>query len=77
MLLFGESEIGKSPVAYVLAMLCARHQIRVGELVGVSPSFRSTPDLDFLRGEEGRRDRPDVFDGGDFNSMTPKALKAF
>ena len=77
LLLFGEPGIGKSPVAYVLAMVCARHQIRVGELVGVSPSFRSTPDLDFLRGEEGRRDRPDVFDDGDFNSMTPKALKAF
>ena len=74
---FGEPGVGKSPACYILAMLCARYQIHAGGLRGVEPSFRSTPDLDFLRGEEGRRDRPDVFDDGDFNAMAPKALKAF
>ena len=73
---WGEPGVGKSPACYILAMLCARCQIRAGGLRGVEPSFRSTPDLGFLRVEEGRRDRPDVFDDGDFNAMAPKALKA-
>ena len=58
------------------AMALSRYHIRQDGALR-EPSFRSAPDLDFFRGEEGSKYRPDVFDDGDLDTASPKTLKAF
>ena len=41
------------------------------------PCFRTTESLDFLRGEAGLLERPDLFDDGDMNGQPISALRAF
>ena len=40
-------------------------------------SCREAPDLEFFRGEVGRRDRPDVLDDADPQAVPTTKLKAF
>ncbi len=57
-------------------MAIARYFIK-RDGVSTRASHRSTPELDFLRGEEGSIYRPDVLDDADIYLCLVKVLKAF
>ena len=40
------------------------------------PSFQTASSLDYFRKERGRRNKPRVFDDGNFYLETPAAVKA-
>ena len=62
-MLLGEPNVGKTPLAVILALAFSRHYTRLSGRG--APRYRTASDLDFFRGEPGRVDRPDIFDDGD------------
>ena len=69
LLLLGEANMGKTPVAMILAMALSRYWIAKDAKQDLSPGFRTASDLDFFRGEPGSKYVPDLFEDGDMNAQ--------
>ena len=75
-LMVGEAGEGKTP--YLETMAFAMGDYYADKLGNRSAaSYRTAPDLDFFRAEEGTKHCPCVFDDGDLFDQRPKTLKAF
>ena len=64
----GENNVGKTPLAIILAFMLARYWITKDE-VEVDPEVRMAPDLDFFRGDPGTKYSPFIFDDGDMSEV--------
>eukprot|EP00971_Amphidinium_carterae_P102651 2031870-Amphidinium_carterae.1 len=71
-----QSGCGKTPLANALALAMSGHYIQQMGLEGV-PSFRSSNNLDFFRGEPGEVQIPFVWDDGDVCKEESEAVKGF
>ena len=79
LVLVGRPGWGKTPLLQSIAMAMSRYWIDKGAVDTqlTEACFRTTESLDFLRGEPGVLERPDLYDDGDMNSQSVTALKAF
>ena len=74
--LIGESGVGKSPVAWILALAMSRwHQRMAGK--EVHPIFRTAKNLDTLRGIQGYVDQTFLLDDCNFPAQLIEKLLAF
>eukprot|EP00971_Amphidinium_carterae_P188879 3749712-Amphidinium_carterae.1 len=72
----GKAGCGKTPLANSLAMAISGHQIaRLG--LDAQPSFRTSNNLDFFRGEPGETHIPFIWDDGDVCKEDSEAVKGF
>ena len=75
LMLLGEAGSGKSPLGRSVLMAQARHnQIRFN--TRIKPCVRCTPEIDFLRGEQGCVTMGDFLDDTHMNVLTSKLLKS-
>ena len=72
----GKSEVGKSPASYTLSHLMSAFWLLQEGRAEDLPSFQTASSLDYCRKERGRRNKPRVFDDGNFYLETPAAVKA-
>ena len=68
-----------TPVLQTLAMALSQYWIDREDIYTKmdAPCFRTAESLDFLRGEPGLVERPDLFDDGDVQKQPATAMKAF
>ena len=68
LMMLGEPNIGKTPVAWILAFMKARYWVAVDQ-ANVDPKARGGSDLDFFRGDPGTKYEPFLFDDGDVSEL--------
>ncbi|CAJ1407201.1 unnamed protein product [Effrenium voratum] len=74
--MLGEAGAGKSPLGRSVLMAQVRHNKARFNLSG-QPCIRSTPEIDFLRGEQGSVLMGDFLDDTSLHMLPMKLLKAF
>ena len=72
----GVPNVGKTPLGRTIAMAMSRYWIRKLKSNHI-PGFREASEFDFLRGEAGRPERPDIFDDGSLPEQPIRKLKGF
>ena len=76
LVLLGEGNVGKTPLAIILAFALARYWVSV-DGADVDPEVSVAPDMDFFRGDPGTKYRPFIYDDGDAFELPIRKLKAF
>ena len=79
LLCVGEAGYGKTLLMTILAFAVARYQVSLEALIGniVTAAIRTSPEIDFFRGEPGLRWIPCLFDDGDLSEQRIRVLKSF
>ncbi|CAJ1420910.1 unnamed protein product [Effrenium voratum] len=76
LVMLGEAGAGKSPLGRSVLMAQVRHN-KMHYNVDGSPCIRCTPELDFLRGEQGSILMGDFLDDTSLSNLSMKMVKAF
>ena len=76
LIMLGEAGVGKSPLGRSVLMAQARWN-KSHFQIEAEPCIRCTPEIDFLRGEQGSKVMGDFLDDTSLNNLTMKMVKAF
>ena len=72
----GLPNVGKTPLARIIAMAMSRYWVERLKSK-YKPAYRESSEFDFFRGEQGRKERPDIFDDGTLPEQPMRKLKGF